>query len=70
MSFSRSVKNKFQDAKEYTERSIGKLFLSPRMGGNVEVMRNGDTRYILKRELTGFDDGLNWEEREKEKNQG
>lgn len=38
------------------------------MGGNGEVMRSDDIGFILERKWIGFDNGLNWEEGEKEKN--
>lgn len=33
-------------------------FLEPRMGGNGEVMRKDDTEFMLKRELTGYDNRI------------
>lgn len=47
-----------QGAKEDAGRSIGKLFLELRMGSNGEVVRNDDTGFMLKRERTGYDDGI------------
>ena len=35
-------------------------------GGNGEMVGSDDTRLVVKRELTGFDDGLNQEEGERE----
>lgn len=40
-----------------------------RVDGSGEVMRSDDTGFILKRELTKFGEGLDWEEGETEKNQ-